>query len=219
MSIIFQTEERKTLMCIDFVLKIFNRCLSVYIHDGGYVEKLPGETSFPVNLLTNISKLVSHMTKYDIVLTQKEITYDWKPSDTSLTPYEVMKTEFEPSYFFVGSQIIHIHKDGYIEDGIKPNDLKTRLMYMNWTDYKGEKTVEKFFFDEWLKDKERKKFERIVFNPDLENTPPEHYNLFKGFNAENFKPQEPLSKIEIAMLVKPILFHLGLMVGEESNGM
>ena len=42
--------------------------------------------------------------------------------DTSLSPYEVMKTEFEQSYFYVGSQIIHIHKDGYIED------LKTKLM-------------------------------------------------------------------------------------------
>ena len=77
MSIIFQTEERKTLMCIDFVLKIYNRSLSVLIHDGGYVEKLPGETCFSVTLLINVSTLVSYMTKYDIVLTQKEITYEW----------------------------------------------------------------------------------------------------------------------------------------------
>lgn len=219
MATIFQTEERKILMCMDFILKIFNRNLSVFIHDGGYVEKLEGESVFPQDLLVKVSKLSSYMTKYDITLTQKDITYDWKPSNTSLTPYEVMKGEFEQSYFYVGSQFIHIHKDGYVEEGIKPADLKQRLMYMNWTDYSNDKPQVRYFLDEWLKDRFRSKFARIVFNPDLENTPPDHFNLFKGFSAENFKPEEVLSKTEIALLVKPILFHLGLMVGEEGCGL
>jgi len=40
MSIIFQTDERKILMFLDYVLKVkFNRMMGIYIHDGGNVEE------------------------------------------------------------------------------------------------------------------------------------------------------------------------------------
>ena len=216
MSIIFQTEERKILMCMDYVLKQYNRNLSVFIHDGGYVDKIEGETCFPIDLMNEISKNVSEITQYTVVLTQKPIVYDWKPSDTYLTPYQIMKDEFEKNHFFVGNNFIKIYKDNYIEDCIKYTDMKIRLKKMNYIEYENEKAVKKFFFEEWIQDKERRDYDRIVFNPDLKNTPPEHYNLFKGFNAEKFKPNKPLSKLEITLLVKPILFHMGLLVGDEN---
>ena len=53
MSLIFQTEERKILMFLNYLLKVkFNRVMGIFIHDGGNVEKLDsGETEFPKDIL------------------------------------------------------------------------------------------------------------------------------------------------------------------------
>jgi hypothetical protein len=51
MAIVFQTEERKMLMVWDCLLTTKGRYLAVFIHDGGYVEKLEGEIEFPPELL------------------------------------------------------------------------------------------------------------------------------------------------------------------------
>jgi hypothetical protein len=48
---IFQTEERKMLMVLDAFLTFKGRYMGVFIHDGGLVEKLEGETKFPEELL------------------------------------------------------------------------------------------------------------------------------------------------------------------------
>jgi hypothetical protein len=134
MSLVFQTEERKILMFIDYLLTKQNRYMGVFIHDGGYVEKLEGETCFPQELLNEISLMVNERMNYKIKLVQKEITYDWTPSTVSLSSYEVRKKEFEKNNFFVGSTFISIHSDGYIEY-IKPNDMKIRMRKNNYIVY------------------------------------------------------------------------------------
>ena len=59
MSLIFQTEERKMLLEWDAYLTEQNRYLGVFIHDGGYVEKLEKETVFPEELLLDGSETSS----------------------------------------------------------------------------------------------------------------------------------------------------------------
>ena len=211
MSIIFQTDERKILMFLDYVLKVkFNRVMGIYIHDGGNVEKLDsGETEFPQEILDFCSTAITTKFKIRTKLSQKPIEHAWTPLHPKLTEYETRKKEFEKRNFFVGSQFVHIQDDGMIEF-VKPSDMKLRMRCNNYLHYNEstEKNEKKYFFEEWLDDPERSNYERIDFVPDLEKCPPNVFNLFKGFNAEKFKPEKPLTPIEIACLVEPIIRHL-----------
>ena len=210
MSLIFQTEERKLLMMIDWYLSLKKRYMAVFIHDGGYVEKIEGETYFPSELLQECEGVIEAKMKYKIKLTQKEISYEWVPLSPSKSIYEIKKVEFEKRNFFVGSNFISIHEDGYLEH-VKPNDMKIRMRSNNYQVYNAErdKMEKKYFFEEWLDDPDRAEYDRIDFNPDLNNCSPRIYNLFKGFNAEKYRPTEPISKERIAELVEPLVVHLG----------
>ena len=79
MSLIFQTEERNLLLAWKSYLTENERYLAVYIHDGGYVEKMEGETEFPKHLLEERSQYVEEQLGYKVTLTQKDIKYDWTP--------------------------------------------------------------------------------------------------------------------------------------------
>lgn len=211
MSLLFQTEERKILMFYDHILKTkFNRNMGIYIHDGGNVEKKDsGETEFPKEIMDYCSKIITAKTKIRCRITQKEIAFDWTPLNPKLTEYETRKLEFEKRNFFVGSQFIHIQDDGLIEF-VKTSDMRTRMLYNNYYEYDAErdKNVKKYFFDEWLEDPNRAKYERIDFIPNTDLCPPNVFNLFKGFNAEKFKPQKCLSNLEIVQLCLPVIKHL-----------
>jgi len=194
---------------LDWLLSQRGRYMAVFIHDGGYVEKLEGETYFPQEILAECSQIITNKMKYRTILTQKEIEYNWEPPVSTTSTYEIRKREFEKRNFFVGSVFVSIHSDGYAEH-VKPHDMKIRMKNNHYMEYNPDtdKYMKKYFFDEWLEDPNRATYERIDFNPDIENCPKTIYNLYKGLNAEKFKPENPLSPIEIAYLVKPILRHI-----------
>ena len=123
MSIIFQTEERKILLIWDSFLTRNHRYLGVFIHDGGYVEKLEGETKFPENLLVEGSKEILKVLGYNAKLTQKDITFTWEPKKPQKTQYDVKKLEFEEKQFLVGSDFFNIHDDGETSY-MKERDMK-----------------------------------------------------------------------------------------------
>jgi hypothetical protein len=211
MSILFQTDERKVLMFLEYLLKVkYNRVMGILIHDGGLVEKLDtGESTFPEEILKDCSQIITAKFKIKTRLTQKPIKYVWSPLSPALSEYETRKNEFEKRNFFVGSQFVHIQEDGLIEF-VKPSDMKIRLRCNNYMAYNAEKEryLKTYFFEEWLDDPNRANFERIDFIPDLEKCPSNVFNLFKGFNAEKFQPEVPLTQLEISCLIKPIIRHL-----------
>ena len=211
MSLLFQTDERKILMFVEYLMKQkYNRNMGIFIHDGGNVErKDSGETEFPKEITDDISTIATAKFKTKIVLTQKPIEYDWTPLKPKLTEYETRKLEFEKRNFFVGSQFIHIQDDGLIEF-VKATDMNLRLKNNHYLVYNADadRYIKTFFFQEWLEDPERAGYERIDFIPDVSKCPPNVFNLFKGFNAEKYRPATPLNNIEIALLVKPIIQHL-----------
>lgn len=80
MSLLFQSDERNLLLEWDKYLEENGRYLSVYIHDGGYIKKLEGETEFPDDLLVEGSKRLNDALGYQYIkLTQKEIAHQWVP--------------------------------------------------------------------------------------------------------------------------------------------
>jgi hypothetical protein len=102
-----------------------------------------------------------------------------------------------------------MHQDGYTEY-IKQSDAK--IKFANWIfkeyDPDKETQVQKNFLNEWLKDKSRREYDRIDFVPDLEECGSRTYNLFKGFNAEKYKPEVKLTHDQILVKTERIRQHI-----------
>jgi len=191
MSLIFQTKERELLMYFDFLLGKWNRNLSVFIHDGGYVEKIDGETEIPSEILKECSELITDKFKIRTDISQKAIEYEWSLPQIKLSQYNPRKIEFEKRNFFVGSNLIYIQQDGTIEN-VKVFDMKNRQKNNNYQEYDIEsgKNVKKYFFDEWMADPERKSYEKVDFIPDKLKCPEYVFNLFRGFKVEDLMNEE-----------------------------
>jgi len=209
MSLIFQNEERKLLMILDWYLTKRDRYMGVFIHDGGLVEKLEGETEFPKSLLREAENIINDISGYRMKLTVKEINYEWKPYKPQLTQYEIMKQEFEKNNFLVGSIMYCIHSDGY-EQSMRISDAKVKFSnkHVNIWDDETQKIKRKKFLDLWLDDEKRLQYERVDFCPNRTKCPPTIYNLFKGFNVEKYKPEIELEWDVILDYVKPINEHI-----------
>lgn len=218
MSLIFQTDEREILMVFDAFLKYKNRTLGVLIHDGGLVEKLEKEEEFPKEILKEAEKEILKYTGFDVILTQKEINYEWEPFKPQTTQYEIIKKRFEEKAFLVGSLIYVIHDDGHTEY-LKFSDAKIKYaplkvdLWNNQTD----KMETKKFLDIWIEDQNRRSYDRVDFYPDINNCPETIYNLFKGFNAEKYIPLKPLTNLEQRILVQPIIEHLNYLTKGYAN--
>ena len=214
MSLLFQTEERKMLMVWDWFLAQNDRYLATYIHDGGYVLKLEGESEFPPELLIEGAKVIKQITGYNVKLTCKPMEYDWKPYKPQESQYDVMKNEFEKHTFIVGSDIYHIQPDGRTEF-LKPSQASVKFgnKFITIWDEEQQKSVRKKFFNMWLEDANRLSYERIDFYPNKEACPSYVYNTFKGFNADKYKPEVPLTVEERNELVEPIITHFNYITG------
>lgn len=114
MSLIFQTCERELLLEWDAFLAENDRYLGVFIHDGGYVQKLDGETEFPIELLNEGSKRLNEKLGYEFIrLTQKEIAHEWKPKVLPLLrkvasdkeACDVIYDELKPRLVYCGNQL------------------------------------------------------------------------------------------------------------------
>jgi hypothetical protein len=210
MSLLFQTEERKMLMVWDAFLTHNKRYMGVFIHDGGYVEKMEKETCFPKELLEQGAIEVEKYTGIPCALTEKAIEYEWVSKMPEDDVYERMKKEFEQHTFVVGTSLYHIMKDGQ-NCTMEVKDAKFAPLELNvWNSDLG-KIERKSFFDMWTKDKTRLEYDRVDFCPDMKSCPPSVYNLFKGFKALDHEPDEPMTKETIMELVKPILDHTDLL--------
>lgn len=218
MSLIFQTEERKLLMILDWFLLKRKRYMGVFIHDGGLVEKLEGETQFPEELLVEGANIVNAISGYSMKLAVKDMKYEWKPRKPQETQYEIMKREFEERNFLVGSTLYCIHSDGY-EQQIKIHDARTKFgnKHIDIWDDTTQKMKRKKFIDLWLDDEHRLQYERADFYPNRSKCPDTIYNLFKGFNAEKYKPDKELTWDEITSLVQPINEHLNYLTSGYSD--
>lgn len=88
MSYVLQTIERECLLSMDRTLSKKGRSMDVYIHDGGLVRKLEGETEFPVNLMKELEYAIYKDTNFRVSLAQKpiETSYVCEESDFTIHP-------------------------------------------------------------------------------------------------------------------------------------
>jgi hypothetical protein len=212
MSLLFQTEERKMLMIWDSFLSYKGRYLSVFIHDGGYVKKLEGETIFPSELLKEGAEQIFKLTGYNVKLETKDIAFDWKPTGAEKDAYQILKNEFEKHSFLLSHQVVSLLSNGKLEylDTCKAKIKFAPLKFQEWC-FDKEKLMDIRFLDRWVEDPNRLFYENVGFYPEASLCPPKTYNLFRGFNAEKYRPEVPLTKEQIDELIAPLVFHLNLL--------
>jgi hypothetical protein len=218
MALLFQTKERELLEMVDYALTQKGRRFDVPIHDGGFVCKLDGETEFPKDIMAEFSEAISLYSGVHVILTQKQIKFDWKPPLKAMSQYQQKKLKFEEKYHQIGPNFICV--DQYTQEisTISFRDMKIISADMNWVEYDAvkDKDVKKIFLDEYNQDESRCKKDRVDFIPDLENCPPNVFNLFRGFEAEKCRPKEPytvLRQTEIDSGLQIILKHHEILTG------
>ena len=214
MSLIFQTEERKLLMFIDSFMKTKNRSMDVFIHDGGYIRKLEGESCFPEELLIECSKEILAVMKYDIPLAQKPISYEPLDFIAKNDYYANKKIEIEKRYAQLGGNFIEINEE---EEPtiISAKDLKMMFKMFNYKELNIEsgKMVKTYFFDKWTDDINHKSYSKMDFIPKIENCPAKVYNLFNGFKAEKLEGMYEYDE----ELIQPIINHMDLLTEKNKS--
>jgi len=220
MSLLFQTEETKCLMALDQFFTSVARIVGILIHDGATIEKEAGEQEFPPSLLTECSDAIFQMTGYRFRMTVKPIKNTYVPPHASPNEYATMKREFEKNNFLVGATLHCITSDGVRQqfDWSKANQTKFADLLINVMDEKTLKITKKPFLPEWIKDKERRSYERIDFIPTHKPCPDYIYNLFSGFAIEGEQRLEIeeggiITPEEGLELIAPLLLHADVLCG------
>jgi len=209
MSLIFQTEERKMLMCLNEYMTVNKRPICVFIHDGGYVEKLKEEKTFPKELLVGGAEAIKEFLGYDVTIEQKEITHNWTPKVINTESYEYKKAKFEERNALVGTTFVVEHEDGYIE---YMNEKSANLKFANWRinelDPETLKMKNVPFLEKYKKDNNRAEYDRIDFQPDPKFDNKRIYNLFDGFEAEKIKDKIVIDETLMDEKIKVFKEHL-----------
>jgi hypothetical protein len=107
------------------------------------------------------------------------------------------------------------HEDG-VREMVKLKKNDERFIHLNWIDDSGSRPIKKYFYAEWLEDKQVMRYDRIDFVPDRSKCPTTVYNLFDGFAAEKHHHIE-FSEDELDALMKPIRRHLNLLTGKNGG--
>jgi hypothetical protein len=111
--------------------------------------------------------------------------------------YEIQKKEFEKKYFYISKMGCYgyLLENGDILLKKKQIVLDEAKEYNYFNNKKGKKNTSKVnFFSKWLEDKNKLKYDNIVFDPQFKNK--KDYNLFKGFKYDdkNYIPDNNYEK-------------------------
>lgn len=218
--------ENETMLCaVDYLLENGYQ-VDVLVFDG-FMVKINNAKPITDDLLANISKHVFENTNYNIKLVEKPldnsinellkqfddvITIELEPS------YPKMKLEFEKTHFkvnfpplfvsIIDNEEIIQKKESFFQSY---ENIYTTILKVNEKtgQYKLE-TVK--FICQWIGDESIRFYDKLEFYPNIEDCPSNHYNLFKGFKADKYKPIEDKSTIE--SLIEPIIEHFKVL-GQE----
>jgi len=108
-ALILQTEESHCLLAMDAYLKTVGRQMDIFIHDGGEVRKLEGETEFPVEHLRGMELAVLKATGHTVNIVVKPFKHHFKMPETETK--ELIDDEYA-GRFFVNLCGDNIARDG-----------------------------------------------------------------------------------------------------------
>ena len=214
MAMVFQTEERKLLMYLDYVLCQQNRYMGIFCHDGGFIRKLLGEDTFPHALLDYCSTELTLFYGSKIYVRQKSIVVTHRSPHTARRR-EVRSTmidAFTKEYKYSKNKglFCKIGNDGSVTY-LTTQVVKFNTANMQWMDIDDMtgKPVRKTAMAEWLISPDRVDYDDIRFIPDKAVAPTSGkiFNLFTGFQARHCEPDEPMSFDEIHQRCEMLVYH------------
>jgi len=223
MSLVLQDEEKICLLALDAFFSSIERYMGLLIHDGGAVEKLEGELEFPPELLVAGAKAIFEKTGYSFRLTSKSMKHNYEAPIQSGNAYAKMKADFEKRNFLIGAVFNKITHDGI---RLEMKMAEANVVYANLSFPKlNPKTLEMAdtpFLTEWLRDKERRDYERCDFIPNPSKCPETVFNLFNGFAVEEVYRREveqngEIDEKEMMALIEPIRKHNRVMCGGDAT--
>jgi len=219
-----------TILC-DIENEILLTSVSYLIKKGYNVDVLVFDGLMVRNNkeLPNLEELSSHIKTtldYDIKFVEKPLInifdFDKIPDEIKEeATYPSMKEEFEKNHFKILYPPLYVlidDKNNIITQSrtsiIQTNEhVRTKISKKNANGK--DIIVETSFIDEWIRDPTIRYYDKLEFYPNRNDCPVNHYNLFKGFKAENYEPINDKKKIE--ELIKPILYHMTIIAGEHSD--
>jgi hypothetical protein len=210
-----------TILC-DIENQILLTSVSYLINKGYNIDVLVFDGLMIRNNkeLPNLEELSLHIKEkldYDIKFIEKPLinifNFDKIPEEIKEeATYLSMKEEFEKTHFKILYPPLYVSED---ENGNISTQSRTSLIQTNEhvrtkiskKNANGKDIiVETSFIDEWIRDPTIRKYDKLEFYPNRSDCPVNHYNMFKGFKAENYEPINNKKKIE--ELIKPIIYHL-----------
>ena len=183
------------------------------------VERTTGfRVQFKVKSMTEGSLSDTYLVKY-VVSISNDIPIDTTKDDVEKW-YIAQKQIFE--YGRAGNTVpIRFKCENFfiertLRDQINPNDHVSLLnqidiksqkhfteKFMDFSAFENDKNKKVMFYDMWLNDPNKRKFDKLVFDIDKNNTPLNHFNLFDGFEIENNNVE--VSDDEILSLIDPLI--------------
>ena len=125
--------------------------------------------------------------------------------------YVAMKVEFEQRACVIGCKVMFKQSNGRFEI-MSHGDANVKWMNKTFRKWDDGKMKRESFFYWWMRDENRKEYERMDFLPPPLVCPPDVFNLYTGMVAETLPvvPDE-----EVDELVAPILRHIWNLCGGE----
>ena len=193
---VIQDLEFNILQFIDKTLKSLGRSMDVYIHDGGLVRKLDGETHFPVDLLRLCETEVQTHFGFHITLSEKEMkhTFSFKTDVmrsmyVSEKEYQARKELFEENHFYCTETATVCCTDRHdLLVHISKTDASAYASPFNFQKTIDNKVRITEFIPEWIRDPMKRTIHKLIFYPDVAHEEPDSYNLFAGL--EGSRPVE-----------------------------
>lgn len=170
--------------------------------------------------LNELSQNIKNVIDYDIQFIEKPLinifNFDLIPSVITNEPtYSIIKKEFELNHFKIIYPPIYVSIDDNNDIILQSKDSMSQS-YEHITATKemkdSKQLMDVVFIHSWFKDDYIRKYDKIDFYPNKNDCPANHYNLCKGFKAENYEPIN--NKELIHELIKPIIYHLKLIAQE-----
>jgi hypothetical protein len=177
-------------------------------------------------LLDDVSKYVMEKTEYSLKFVEKPLDntinlllkhYDDVSIGKEEASYPKDKVNFEKNHFktMFPPAITTIDENGDVIIQ-KISEFSSSYAHIKTTivNPAKENALEvRDFVSIWLHDESMRIYDKFDFYPIINDCPPNHYNLFKGFKAEKYEPIE--DKTTIPELIEPIIYHLKIIAQDD----
>lgn len=192
MNIILCKLEHQVLMNAVMFMTEKGYNVDALVFDGFMVRKIKELTPA---VLEELQKYIKDKTDYDIVFVEKtmenkiDLTKFADPVDEEKTEitYFKDKENFEKEHIKIlhPSMFLTFMKNGFIDHQCE-SKIQSSYRHMKTTILDEKNKVQTVsFISRWLNDPNIRLYRSKVFNPDVENTDKDDYNVWRGFHNEN----------------------------------